>query len=140
MNERVRKVVAMATQPGTLAKYVPKQYGRTKHYRKPTPKQIRYVELFMKTGDRWAAYHGAGYKSVHDIPRRYGRRSIHQIHNSPTVQAMLAAVLRSTLEDVGISARELVDKAMAAYDNADTVKDQIAALRLVTQIIPVIQE
>lgn len=107
---------------------------------KITPKQLRYIENYLKTGDTWKAYHAAGYKSMEDVPKRYARRSIYNVHNSKNIQRFLGEIMHTTLLDLGITAKNLAEKAMDCYQEADTVKEKMEALKLITRILPVVDD
>ena len=102
---------------------------------RPTSKQIRYAELYLAGNDRVDAYHGAGYKDVSKKIPRLARRDIYNIHNSKGVQFILNAVVRDTLKEMCITTEALIAHALRAYDNADTIREQIDALRLITDLI-----
>ena len=104
--------------------------------RRLTPKQQRYCELFAKTGDKWAAYHGAGYAPVHDYKADHARRSIYNIHMSQGVQRVLGLMLEATLLEMGVNFKLLLEKSWEAYNNADNVPDQLKALRLIADLAP----
>lgn len=104
--------------------------------KKPTAKQLKYAWWYYKTGDQLHAYKKAGYAYEKQTDNML-RKSVYNIHNSHGVQIVLQAVLEETLSSMGISAKKLIEMAMDAYNNADNVKDQIAALKLITSIVPV---
>jgi hypothetical protein len=140
MTNRVDKIIKHELRPvNNLKRGYQSGTGKNGN-RKATAKQLKYVELYMKTSDKWAAYHGAGYKSVQHKEPRLARRDIYNVHNSVGVQRILGAVLRDTLDDLGVSAKELVSLALRTYHNAETVPDQLAALDLITRIVPVLND
>ena len=102
--------------------------------RKPTPKQLKYAEVFLKTGDRKQAYEAAGYANMDNYPAKWVRRTIYNIHNQPSVQRILNAAMRDALEEIGVTTTNIVRLALQAYDNAETVRDQLEALKLITNI------
>lgn len=104
--------------------------------RKPTAKQLKYAWWYYKTGDQLHAYKKAGYAHEKQTDNML-RKSVYNIHNSHGVQVILQAVLEETLSSMGISAKKLIEMAMDAYNNAENVKEQIAAIKLITSIVPV---
>ena len=100
--------------------------------------QIDYVSAYLANGgDKWKAYHSAGYKSLHGVNPRYARRSIHNVHHANGVQWMLRSLMADAMKEATLSATDFVSMILKAYNDADTVKDQLKALELLTRVAPI---
>jgi hypothetical protein len=116
-----------------LEKYTPVLKASNKGM--PTKQQFKFVEAYIQTRKLDEAYILAGYA----IPAKKNHRSwimlkAQSIRDRPSVQTLLKLVIKDWYEEQGITVEFLVREALKTYDQADTIKDKIAALRFVSEL------
>jgi len=102
----------------------------------PTPAQFKYAEVYIKTGDQKAAYEAAGFHSVSHLTDRYARLQYAKVRRRKGVKTLLKLLARNWMVKNDVTIESLCDKALQAYYNADNVKDQLSAIRLLAEYAP----
>lgn len=120
-----------------------KLYGDLEHYSKvmmnygmeiPTQKQFKFVEAFIASGGHGeTAYRSAGYP-VHANNLRWIRMKARTVKKSESVRALLQIAIADWFHKQEITVASITQKALDVYNTADTAKDKIAALRLISEL------
>ena len=99
-----------------------------------TVKQLKFVNYFLLTGSSLQAYNAAGYRGINQYDTNNRSRKVNQVVRRTVVSNLLKIAMRKWCTENRVTRESLATKALEAYDNADTVRDQLNALKLVAKL------
>ena len=104
-------------------------YGQT---RLPTIQQFKYVHYLLIGRGRLKALGLAGYV----VPKNHlqAHQKALEVEMSERVRCLLDMVLSRYITDQKLSLESILSKAYEVYDHADNVRDQLAALQLISDL------
>jgi len=101
----------------------------------PTPKEFAFAKKYIECGDRKTAYDYAGYASIDNYDKRNQQSLMRRIATGEAVMYLLKIATKEWAMEQELNAHALASKALKAYENADTVRDQINALKFIAQVM-----
>lgn len=105
------------------------------YYKAPTFKQFTFVRAYLETNDLVFAYKAAGYHSIDHLTERMQRLHIQKVRRGRGVQTLIQLAAAEWCDKNKISTFKICDMALDCYNRADTVRDQLRALRFLNGLI-----
>ena len=102
--------------------------------RQPTHKQFKFVQVYLETLDVEQAYIQANYTDVSHCKERWRRRAYWRVMQGKAVGELLRLAMFEWASTNGVTASKIADALVHIINTADTIKDQVAAFRELTQI------
>ena len=101
----------------------------------PNSNQMKFVEVFLKTGNARKAYEATGYYDLNRYTNEaFKYKSIQRVVYGKAVQFLLALVFSDWARRNEITAARLGEMTLRAYDNATSIREQLEAIKLLANL------
>ena len=100
----------------------------------PTPRQFKFAEYYMKHNDVKAAYYYADYRNIDHLTASGQRYKLRKASVSVGVQTLFKLMTNEWMRRQDVNVNSLCTRALQSYNNADNMKDQLNAIRLMANL------
>lgn len=103
--------------------------------RRPTYKQYVFAKTYLETNDNELAWKTAGYSNIDHYQPHQKRHHYWRIRQSNAVKELFQIAFMEWAIEQQITARGIGNALLNIYEAADNVKDQIAVIRELNQML-----
>ena len=100
----------------------------------PTMKEFIFAQVYLATNNQKTANDAAGYPSVEHLDKHTQMRYTRAVKMQPGIQNLLKFAVKEWYDEQQITVRSICNKALKAYENAETVRDQLNALKFIAKL------
>lgn len=111
------------------------EFFKELHIQRPTEKQFRFVEHYLKTFDAAAAYKYAGYLELGKTNIHWANRAYWRVFMGSGIQHLLRICMFNWANERQITKQSQADRLLHIANTAEDVKDQLAALKELNKLL-----
>jgi len=100
----------------------------------PTMKEFIFAKVFLATNNQKTANDAAGYPSIDHLSLNSQMRYTRAIKMQPGIQNLLRFAVKEWYDEQQVTVHSICNKALKAYENATTVREQLNALKFIARL------